>query len=393
MTYPLDGIRVLDLSRVLSGPYAGRMLSDLGADVLKVEPPDGDVTRQIGKKVGDASGYYIQHNVGKRNVCIDLKKDGAAELIIALAQKADVVIENFRPGVMDRLGVGWDQLREANPKLIMLSISGYGQDGPERDRGAYAPLLHAETGLLARQSRVDGGTGTDICISLGDTLASLHGTIAVLAAINHVRNTGVGQHIDMAMLNALHATDDFANMILDDTWTEDQQLNRCRIWDAPGLTKIAIAGAFPVIWKALLRDEALVDPASEGQSKSEKTELRMEALQNYLLTFTDFDALTERLDGARVHWGRVRDHGIEAYSLPSVGPRGVHIEVDDGAGGLLLTMQSPYRFSNAESGVSQGAKTSSKGEDNFSALKDWLNWSDDQIRQSTEEISLESRSM
>ena len=226
MTYPLDGIRILDMSRVLSGPYAGRMLSDLGADVLKVESPDGDVTRQIGKKVGDASGYYIQHNVGKRNVCIDLKKDGAAELIIALAQKADVVIENFRPGVMDRLGVGWDQLREANPKLIMLSISGYGRDGPERDRGGYAPLLHAETGLLARQSRVAGGAGADICISLGDTFASLHGTIAILAAINHVRNTGVGQHIDMAMLNALHATDDFANMILDDTWTEDQQLNR-----------------------------------------------------------------------------------------------------------------------------------------------------------------------
>lgn len=120
---------------------------------------------------------------------------------------------------------------------------------------------------------------TTICISLGDTLASLHGTIAILAAINHVRNTGVGQHIDMAMLNALHATDDFANMILDDTWTEDQQLNRCRIWDAPGLTKIAIAGAFPVIWKALLRDEALVDPASEGQSKSEK-----KALKEFLLS-------------------------------------------------------------------------------------------------------------
>ena len=382
MAYPLDGIKILDLSRVLSGPYASRMLSDLGADVLKVEPPDGDVTRRIGKRIGDASGYYIQHNVGKRNVCIDLKRDGAADLVAALAKEADVVIENFRPGVMDRLGVGWEQLRKANPKLIMLSISGYGQEGPERNRGAYAPLLHAESGLLARQSRVDGGTQTDICISLADTFASLHGTVAVLAALNHVRNTGVGQHIDMAMLNAVHATDDFANMVLDGTWTADQQLNRCRIWDAPGDARVAIAGAFSVIWRALSDDGALADPATKTHSRDEQRALRMKAVQEYFLSFADFDALTERFDAVKLPWGKVRDHGTEAYSLPSIRHRGVHVEVDDGIGGTLTTVQSPYRFSDATSGVSQGAKTSKKGEDNFSALKDWLNWSDDQIQSS-----------
>ncbi len=380
MTFPLEDIKVLDLSRVLSGPYASRMLSDLGADVLKVEPPDGDVTRRIGKRIGDTSGYYIQHNVGKRNVCLDLKAEGTSEIIVALAEKADVVIENFRPGVMDRLGIGWDRLHQANPKLIMLSISGYGQEGPERTRGAFAPLLHAESGLLARQSRVDGGTGTDLCISLADTFASLHGMVAILAAINHVRNTGAGQHIDMAMINAVHATDDFANMVLDGAWTADQQLNRCRIWDAPRDAKIAIAGAFALVWQALVHDQALEDPATESHSKGEKRSLRMKAMQDYLLSFEDFDSLTAQLDKIGVHWGRVRDHGADAYSLASIEPRGVHVEVDDGMGGALTTTQSPYRFSDAESGVSPGARTSKKGEDNFQALKDWLGWSNERIR-------------
>src|SRR5437899_802235 len=142
--HPLGGVRVLDLSRFIAGPFAGRLLADLGADVVKVEPPSGDVTRLFGVVRGGLSGLYFQQNAGKRNVCIDLKEPGGVELVASLAARADVVIENFRPGVLAKLGLGYDALATKNPALIMLSISGFGQEGPEADRQAYAPIIHAE---------------------------------------------------------------------------------------------------------------------------------------------------------------------------------------------------------------------------------------------------------
>ena len=130
MRFPLDGVRVLDLTRALSGPFATRMLSDLGADVVKIEPPRGDLTRAYGSRIGGLASHYTQHNAGKRNVCVDLSAAGADELLRELADVADVLVENFRPGVMDRHGLSWETLRARNPRLVMLSISGFGQEGP-----------------------------------------------------------------------------------------------------------------------------------------------------------------------------------------------------------------------------------------------------------------------
>ena len=156
MTYPLAGIKVLDFTRVLAGPFVSRMLSDLGADVIKVEPPEGDMTRAIGRKINDLSGYFTQQNAGKRAICVDLAQPGASALMLQLAAKADIVLENFRPGIMSSFGLGWEELSAVNPKLVMLSISGFGQTGPERDRASYAPIIHGEVGLLERQQFVTG---------------------------------------------------------------------------------------------------------------------------------------------------------------------------------------------------------------------------------------------
>ncbi|MGD8418422.1 MAG: CoA transferase, partial [Pseudomonadales bacterium] len=153
MSGPLAGLKVLDFSRVLAGPFAGRMLSDLGADVVKVEPPEGDVTRLWGRKVAGLAGYYFQQNAGKRGMCLDLKAPAGRELARRLAARADILIENFRPGVMSRLGLDYATLEGENPGLIMLSISGFGADSPEAGRAAYAPIIHAETGLIAGQQR------------------------------------------------------------------------------------------------------------------------------------------------------------------------------------------------------------------------------------------------
>src|SRR5437762_5004064 len=121
MAYPLEGVKVLDFTRVLAGPFASRILADLGADVVKVEPPDGDMTRIMGRKINNLSGYFTQQNVGKRVMSVDLGKDGATALLLRMAAQADVVIENFRPGVMTGFGLGWEELSAVNPRLVMLS--------------------------------------------------------------------------------------------------------------------------------------------------------------------------------------------------------------------------------------------------------------------------------
>src|SRR3990170_555269 len=207
MAYPLEGVKVLDLCRVLAGPFAGRMLADLGADVVKVEPPEGDVARVFGKR--PQSAYFREQNVGKRSITVDLREPEGCELVRRLAAEADIVLENFRPGIMARYGLAWSDLAALNPRLVMLSISGFGQDGPERERASYAGVIHAETGVVARRRTPPGDLPLDIEISMADTVTGLHGVVGVLAALRLRDSTGRGQHVDMAMIDAMAFSDDY----------------------------------------------------------------------------------------------------------------------------------------------------------------------------------------
>lgn len=373
--YPLAGLKVLDFSRVLAGPFATRMLSDLGADVLKVEPPEGDVTRTMGKRDGEMSGFYFQQNIGKRNICLDMKADGARALIHKLAAEADIVVENYRPGIMDKFGVGWEDLRAINPKLIMLSISGFGQVGPERNRAAYAGVLHAESGLLARQSNWAEGHTADIHLSLGDTYTALHGLVGVFAALRHADKTGEGQHIDMAMLNAIHVTDDFAHYALDDAM---HTLNQNFIWEAPENKKLFLSGDLKWLWHVFSR-RGLVDPTPEGADLETKVKLRHEALKEYFKSFSTMAALKSELDEGNIAWGDVREFGEESFNQPSIEAREVFIDVEDENGAVRRTTQSPYKFSNAKAGITSTSRAPHRGEHNVSALKDWIDVSEDQV--------------
>ena len=245
---PLDGIRVLDLSRFIAGPYIGRLLADLGADVVKIEPPEGDVTRLFGVVRDGLAGLYFQQNAGKRNVCIDLKAEGAAAVLLELAREADVVIENFRPGVIDRLGIGWKKLSAANPRLILASISGFGQTGPEAQRQAYAPIIHAESGWIGRKAEMLGEAPRDSVVSFADSIAGLHGMVAVLSALHMRERTGRGQQIDVAMLDAWHATDDYIHYLLDGA--EKPVSQGGEVFDAPG-GPMMLNRTLPHVWKLL----------------------------------------------------------------------------------------------------------------------------------------------
>lgn len=374
MAYLLDGVKVLDFTRVLAGPFASRILSDLGADVVKIEPPEGDMTRGIGRKVNGISGYFAQQNVGKRSVCVDLTKPGATELLLRLAAEADVVLENFRPGIMAGFGLGWEQLSAVNPRLVMLSISGFGQEGPERDRASYAPIIHGEVGLLHRQQFVDQTElPRDFALSIADTYTGLHGTVGLLAALNYAQRTGVGQHVDMAMINAMFFTDDYAHFALE----KGRVLNGGgQIFDATG-GPIMLAGDEKWYWRVLNTRAGLEDPTPEGADLETKILLRRKAIQDYLMSFPDRESLVAKLNEVNLAWGNVHDHQEVFDRQGSVAGRAVLTEVDDRGGGRRRVTNTPYRFSDAEAGVRGPAAY--RGEHNYEAMTEWLGASDDEI--------------
>lgn len=366
MSFPLDGLRVLDMSRVLAGPFAGRMLSDLGADVVKVEPPEGDVTRIWGAQINGVAGYYHQQNVGKRGISVDLRLPQGVELVRALSARADVLIENFRPGVIDRLGLGYAALARDNPGLVMLSISGFGRDGPESERAAYAPIIHAESGFVARQAAVSGAPEKDIAVSVADTNAALHGLVGLLSALLMRGRTGRGQHIDLAMIDAMVATDDHVHFALEGSAHTGPM--RSESWET-GAGPIMIAGDFRHVWKQLVARCGVVDPTPDGASLEDKIAARRAAAAAFLGSLGDLAAVGAAMDAMNLAWGQVR-RSDQLDEQPTLHHRGSLTDVDDRGGGRRRVVQSPYRFSAAESGVRSGAPH--QGEHNAEVLKDWL---------------------
>ena len=360
------------MARVVSGPIAGRMLSDLGADVVKLEPPEGDVTRIWGDIRHGLSGFYTQQNAGKRNVCVDLKQEDGAALARRLATVADVVIENFRPGVMARLGLGWADLSARNPRLVMLSISGFGQTSPAAGRQVYAPVIHAESGLTGRQAIFDDAWPSDPMLSIADTNAGLHGTIAVLAAVRLRDRTGTGQHIDMAMLDAMLATDDYAHHAIDGL-----PIRRLggEIWPAPG-GPLLVAGEFRHVWRVAHETHGISDPTPEGAELAEKIEHRRRAFAAWLSSLPDRQAAYQAVEAAGLAWADVRPPE-EAFTSPSAVARGTVATIDDRGGGQRGVVQSPYRFSDAVSGVRGPAPY--RGEHNAEVLSQWLSMKDDDV--------------
>ncbi|MXW49706.1 MAG: CoA transferase [Gammaproteobacteria bacterium] len=364
--YPLAHLKVLDFSRVLAGPFAGRLLCDLGADVVKVEPPDGDVTRLWGRVVAHLPGFYHQQNAGKRDICIDLRTDGGRQLAIELAAKADILIENFRPDVMPRLGLGYEALRAVNPRLVMLSISGFGQGGPESHRPAYAPIIHAEAGLLARQARRGRIPYRDLPLSVADTNASLHGLVGLLAAIIARQQTGVGQHIDLAMIDATVATDDQLHYDLEDS--EATAPLTSETWES-GAGWILVSADFRYLWRILVNEFDLIDPTHKTMPLAEKIRLRRECMQAFFAGLESWEAVEAAMARVNIAWGRVRE-GADLAEQPTLAARGLIRSMDDRAGGQRPVVQAPWRFSNAKHGVRGPAPH--RGEHNAAVLADWL---------------------
>jgi crotonobetainyl-CoA:carnitine CoA-transferase CaiB-like acyl-CoA transferase len=198
---PLEGIKILDLSMVVSGPFCTMILGDLGADVVKIEPPEGDVTRVVpGPERNGVPVGILNWNRSKRGMVLDLKQPGAAEVFLRMAEQADVVIQNVRPGVVDRLGIGYEAVSKRNPKIVYCSIAGYGFEGPYRDKPAYDPIIQGIAGVMTTQRTQ--GRPRAVKNIIADKVTSMTAAIAILAALREA-SQGKGQHIEIAMMDAV----------------------------------------------------------------------------------------------------------------------------------------------------------------------------------------------
>src|SRR4029434_7549901 len=198
MSVALDGVRVLELARFQAGPRGGMILSDLGAEVIKIEALGGEETRKHPPLVRGQSVYFSVYNRGKKSLCLDLRKPEGKDVFAALVKKSDIVLENFRPGVMKAMGFDYERLRELNPSIILVAVSGFGQYGPYRDRPAFDSLGQAMGGLMALTGQQEGppiGTASSVV----DRYTALHATIGTLAALRHRERTREGQGVGVGL--------------------------------------------------------------------------------------------------------------------------------------------------------------------------------------------------
>ena len=209
LTGPLAGVRVLEATTTWAGPMCACILGDFGADVIKVELPEGEVARRVPPFLPDApegepalSFMHTTVNRNKRSITLDLRQPEGAALFLRLARRADVVVENFRPGTVDAWGIGYEQVRAVRPDVVYVSISGFGQFGPDRERAGYDPMAQASSGWLSLNGE-PGGAPVKAPTFIGDDLGGLHGALGAMAALRHRDRTGEGQHVDIALQDAL----------------------------------------------------------------------------------------------------------------------------------------------------------------------------------------------
>jgi CoA:oxalate CoA-transferase len=388
---PLDGLVVLDLSRVLSGPICGRALADLGARVVKVEPPAGDLTRFSIPRHGAISGYYAQQNTGKENVSIDLDTEDGRALLLGLATTVDVVLENFRPGVCARLGIGYDAVAAVNPRVVYASLTGFGQTGPWADQRAYAVVAHAVGGLtdaqLAQQQRVSGTSVlANDAWSHGDVYAGLLTLSGILAALHARHRTGRGQHIDVSMVDAmLFVNEHVQERLAGETEPGDPAVlgsGWSPVVETADGERVSVAGdpggvAYESFLRLMGRDDLLADADMrtwEGRT-ARAHELRAD-FREFAATIPTGGALVQLLDGFGLASGVVRSVEVLAAS-EFAAHRGSIVEVDDRAGGTFAIPQAPWRFSESPVGVT--GVPAWRGEHNRTVCAGLLGLTDEEI--------------
>lgn len=385
---PLEGVRILDFTRVLSGPHATRMLADLGADVIKVEPPTGDLTRFTNPRINSMATYFIQQNIGKRNISLDMAKPEAVELLKRLSIHCDVVVENFRPGVMKRMGLDYETLCADHPRLIYASITGYGSTGPWMDRRAYAPVVNAETGITKHQGDVRGGHYANDPHSHGDVYTAVESAAAILAALYQRTSTGTGQYIDISMAETMLYVNEHAHDQLWDQEVEPAWIRSFQPADYPILTvadgTIVVVSGHPAergtfeLYLAAMEMEHLRDDPSfiDVELRLANLDRLQQILRDWAIGIPNADELELRLAKFQLAMGRLRSTD-EIAQTDWAEHRHAIVHVSDRGGGTIRIPNSPWHFSGSDTSVRGEPKY--RGEDNRTVFSEILKLSDQEI--------------
>lgn len=388
---PLSGLRVIDFSRVLAGPHCAKTLHDLGADIIKIEPPRPDISRAALPKNAGISNYYIQQNTGKRNISIDLNHAEGREIAMKLCETADIVVENFRAGTLAFFGLDYANVAKRNARVIYASISGYGQGGPLSHRAAYAPTVHAESGFTATSLKHLAGdlvTERHDAYSHADLYTGLEATIGILAALHRRKETGRGQHVDVAMAATMLAVNERVHADL-----SDYEAGADPIALGPALspffrtatgelitiaTSVVSSLTFSFYIGAMRRGDLANDPRFKTpEARQQNLAALHNIIQRWILTFPTLQLLDAQLDEAKLAFGVVRP--IEDFAKSEWAEWwGAVTTVDDRHGGTIRIPGPPWHFS--EDKLEHPGRPAFRGEHNAEVMGE-LGFNEAAIRQ------------
>jgi crotonobetainyl-CoA:carnitine CoA-transferase CaiB-like acyl-CoA transferase len=390
---PLTGIKVLDLSRVLAGPWATQILADLGAEVIKIEKPgEGDETRTWGPPYLERDGareaaYFLAANRGKKSVCIDIAKPEGARLIADLAVQADVLIENFKVGGLQRYGLDFATLSVLNPRLVYCSITGYGQDGPYAEKPGYDFVIQAMGGMMSLTGAADGEP-MKAGVAITDLMTGLYAANAIQAALHHRHQTGRGQHIDLALMDVQVAM--LANQALN-YFVSGRNLGR---WgnahpnivpyqafaaqDGDLVVAVGNDGQFTRLCQAIGAGDLVTDPRFTRNADRVKNRAALVTRLQAVFAEEPVTHWIDRLDAAGVPVGGV--NGLDqVFADPQVVSRGLRIDLPHATLGTAPGVASPIRLSDADIGATSAPPA--LGADTRQVLSDRLGLDDGRLRQ------------
>lgn len=371
MTSPLEGIRVVELARILAGPWIGQTLADLGAEVIKVEAPEGDETRQWGPPFldrpdgGREAAYFHAANRGKRSVVADLRTENGRELVRALVREADVVLENFKVGGLRKYGLDYPTLSALNPRLVYCSVTGFGQDGPYASRPGYDFIIQGMSGIMDITGEPDGAPQKS-GVAFADIFTGLYGTIGVLAALQQRERTGRGQHVDAALLDCMtaalanQATSFFASGIaprrLGNAHPSIVPYQIFEAADGPFIVAVGNDRQFAGLCRAIEAPEVAEDP--RFARNSDRVAHREALTARLAAAIAPFQraALLARLEERGVPAGPINTVA-QVFENPQIAHRELRVELPSSAvkGGRMNYLRTPLRFSDANLTLQRGA--------------------------------------
>lgn len=376
----LDGIRVLDLSRFIAGPYCAMMLGDMGAEVLKIEKPGaGDPARGYQPQIGERSAYSLMFNRNKKSVALDLRKEADLATLRALCAKADVLIENFRPGTMERMGLGWEALQRINPRLVMTRISGFGQDGPWAQWPAFDGIAQALGGLMELNGPADGPPtvcGTYLC----DYTAGMYAAMGTLAALRARDATGRGQVVDVALLDAassllMSALPEYHRLgnVMTRRGNRDRYASPTNVYRTADDAWIYIvcggADYFPRLARAMGQPDLPTDPRfATVQSRRENWDATEDVVRAWAAALP-VAQIEQALRDADVPCGKVATIP-EVAANPQLRHRGQIVDVEDPVCGTVPMQGVTIRLS--ETPLTIRHPMPEVGQHNEEALREWL---------------------